>query len=476
MTTTDSRLELCFMSISDLSVKLRDREISPVEVAEAMLERIEQHNDEMRAYITVTRDEALNQARQAEKEILEGNYRGPLHGITVSLKDNIATKGIRTSCASMVATDWVPDEDATVYARLREAGATLVGKVNLNEYAFSLNPAFPAPVNPWNAERTPAGSSSGSGVSVAAGMVHGSIGSDTGGSGRAPANVNGAVGIKATYGRVSRAGVFPLSYSLDHTTMMTRTVPDGAHMLQATSGHDPRDENSADVAVPDFSAQIGRDISGMRIGIARGFTYEDIDSNVMDTMAAAYETLRGLGADLVEVEMPYVRHCLDTYAATMNPESSTIHYQNLRERADGFGPTARARLAFGNVIPATAYVHAQRVRKLMRDAYRELFNDFDAIVGPGSPTRADKAGAMSTMVNGEEVENRRLGDGYTNIYSLTGLPAMVLPAGFDDEMTPIGLQIATRWWDEATMLRIAHAFEQTTNWHQRRPPLPAASN
>jgi aspartyl-tRNA(Asn)/glutamyl-tRNA(Gln) amidotransferase subunit A len=160
----------------------------------------------------------------------------------------------------------------------------------------------------------------------------------------------------------------------------------------------------------------------------------------------------------------------------MNPESSTIHYQTLRERADGFGPTARARLAFGNVIPATAYVHAQRVRKLMRDAYRELFNDFDAIVGPGSPTRADRADAESTMVNGEVVENRRLGDGYTNIYSLTGLPAMVLPAGFDDEMTPIGLQIATRWWDEATMLRIAHAFEQTTNWHQRRPPLPAGSN
>lgn len=476
MSTIASERDLCFMSIADLGEKLRNREISPVDVTRAMLDRIERHNEEMRVYITITRDEALAQAKQAEQEINAGNYRGPLHGVTVSLKDNISTNGIRTSCASMVNTDWVPDVDATVYRKLREAGAILVGKANLNEYAFSMNPSFPAPRNPWHFDRSPAGSSSGSGVGVAAGMVHGSIGSDTGGSGRAPANVNGCVGFKATYGRVSRWGVFPLSYSLDHTTMMTRTVRDSALMLQATSGYDPHDENSLDMDVPDFSAKIGQDIAGLRIGIGRGYNYEDVDEDIMRLMRDAAATFRSLGATVEEVRLPYVEYCLDTYAATMNPEAATIHYHHLRDSAEGLGPTARNRLDLGNIIPATAYVHAQRVRKLMRDGLREVLRSYDLIINPASPTITGVAGAMSEMVRGKEVNNRDLGDGYTNYYSLTGAPAIVLPGGFSREDTPIGLQIAGNWFDEATIVQAAYAFEQATDWHKRQPPFPRDAN
>lgn len=472
MSSSVHERDLCYLSIAALGERIASREISPVEVTEAMLNRCARYNDEMRVYITITGEVAREQARQAEREIRAGHHRGPLHGVTVSLKDNIATRGIRTSHASQVAPDWVPETDATVYTRLREAGAVLVGKANLNEYAFSLNPAFPPPLNPWHADRTPAGSSSGSGVAVAAGMSHGSIGSDTGGSGRAPASANGVVGFKATYGRVSRWGVFPLSYSLDHTTMMTRTVRDSALMLQATAGYDLRDENSSDAAIPDFCAKIGREIHGMRVGVARGFTYEDVDPDVVAAMQEVVRVFARLGATVEEVRLPHVEHCLNTYAAVMNPEAATVHYENLRRHPDGFGQRARERLDLGNVIPATAYVHAQRVRKLMRDGLREVFLRFDIIISPASPTRTAAAGAMTTTVGGEEVDHRELGDGYTNYYNLTGAPALVLPGGFSSEETPIGLQIAGPWYDEATVLQAAYAYEQATDWHRRRPPTP----
>lgn len=472
MMSTANERTLCFMSIVEMSERLASREFSPVEVTRAVLDRCERHNEEMRAFITITREVALEQAQEAEREIRVGSSRGPLHGVPVSLKDNVATRGIRTSCASMVAPDWVPDTDAAVYTRLREAGAVLIGKANLNEYAFSLNPAFPPPLNPWRADLSSAGSSSGSGVAVAAGMSYGSIGSDTGGSGRAPANANGAVGFKATYGRVSRWGVFPLSYSLDHITPMTRSVTDSALMLQAIAGYDARDENAADAPVPDFAAKIGRDIRAMRVGVARGFTYENVDSDVVAMIEGAIRVFERLGATVEEVRLPHVEHCLNTYTAVMNPEAATIHYDNLRRHPEGFGQRARERLDLGNVIPATAYVHGQRVRKLMRDGLREVFQRFDVLINPAAPTRTGAAGGTTTTINGREIDNRELGDGYTNYYSLTGAPALVLPGGFSSEEAPIGLQIAGPWFDEMTVLQAAHAFEQATDWHLRRPPNP----
>jgi aspartyl-tRNA(Asn)/glutamyl-tRNA(Gln) amidotransferase subunit A len=464
--------DLCFATIQETCQRLAQRELSPVELTETVLARIEQHNEQMRAYITITRETALDQARQAERELRDGVERGPLHGIPIALKDNVATAGIRTSCASQVNPDWVPGEDATVYTKLREAGAILLGKANLYEYAFSMNPAFPQPLNPWHPERSSAGSSSGSAVSVATGMAHGSIGSDTGGSGRQPANVNGVVGFKGTYGLVSRWGVVPLSYSLDHVTIFNRTVGDAAIMLEAIAGHDPRDEYSAAVQTAPLRSRIGNSLRGLRIGRARGYTYEDIDPDVTRVTGAAFDVLRELGAEIVDVELPFVRECVALQQSIMLPEAAAIHYRNLRDSPDKLGEAAIMRLDLGNVIPATAYIHAQQVRKLMRDGFRQIFERCDVIAGPANAVRAGAAGEWTTELDGRSIDLRVVGPEYTGIYNLAGNPAIVIPAGFSSEATPIGLQIAGRWWDEPAVLQVAHAFEQATEWHLKRPPLP----
>ena len=465
--------DLCFATIGELADRLARRDLSPVELTEAVLSRIERHNDEMRAYITITREVALEQASQAERELRDGRRRGPMHGIPIALKDNVATAGIRTSCASLVNPDWVPETDAAVYTKLRDAGAILLGKANLYEYAFSMNPAFPQPLNPWHAGRSSAGSSSGSAVSVATGMAHGSIGSDTGGSGRQPANVNGVVGLKGTYGLVSRRGVVPLSYSLDHVTVFTRRVHDAAIMLAAIAGHDPLDEYSAAVDPAAMEARIGDGLRGMRIGRARGYTWEDIDPDVVRVVDEAVSVLDRLGAEIEDVELPFVRQSVALQQSIMLPEAAAVHYRNLRESPEKLGEAAIMRLDLGNVIPATAYIQAQQVRKLMRDAFRRLFATYDVIVGPANAVRAGAAGEWTTDLDGRAIDLRQVGPEYTGIYNLTGNPAIVLPAGFSSEGTPIGLQIAGRWWDEPTVLQVAHAFEQATGWHRSRPPLPA---
>lgn len=481
MNTADSQ-DLCFASIADLGELLSRRELSPVELTQAVLDRIEQHNDEMHVFITITRDIALEQARQVERDIQSGAYKGPLHGIPIALKDNIATESIRTSCASMVAPDWIPDRDATAYARLRAAGAVLVGKTNLSEYGFSQNPAYPPPLNPWRADRTAGGSSSGSGVAVAAGMAHGALGTDTGGSVRHPAHVNGVVGFQGTYGRVSRQGVVPLSYSLDHVGVLTRTVADSALLMQAIAGHDPLDEHSSRVSVPDFGAQLGRGIRGMKIAYARGQTYEDVDSDIVSVMQAARVVFRDLGASIEEVKLPFVDQCVALYRAIQAPEISEIYYDYHRDTPEKLGDVAVMRLDLGRLVPAIDYIHAQRLRIRMRDAFRALFQTFDVILGPAKATRAGstespKAGPWTTpLQGGQEIDMWKEGPEYSGIYNLVGIPAIVIPAGFSSEGTPIGLQLAAQWFDEADLLRVAHAYEQATDWHRQRPPCPPLVN
>jgi aspartyl-tRNA(Asn)/glutamyl-tRNA(Gln) amidotransferase subunit A len=303
-------------------------------------------------------------------------------------------------------------------------------------------------------------------------MAHGSIGSDTGGSGRQPANVNGVVGFKGTYGLVSRWGVVPLSYSLDHVTVFNRTVVDSAIMLEAIAGHDPRDEYSAAVQIAPLRSRIGDSLRGLRIGRARGYTNEDIDTDVVRVTDEAFNVLRGLGAEIVDVELPYVRDCVALQQSIMLPEAAAIHYRNLRESPDKLGEAAIMRLDLGNVIPATAYIHAQQVRKLMRDGFRQIFGQCDVIAGPANAVRAGAAGEWTTELDGRSIDLRIVGPEYTGIYNLAGNPAIVIPAGFSSEATPIGLQIAGRWWDAPTVVQVAHAFEQATDWHTRRPPLP----
>lgn len=472
----ESSGEPWFESIATMSALLASRQISPVELVETMLGRVERLNDHLRAYITVTREHALRQAHNVEQEIQSGNYRGALHGIPIALKDNMATRGIRTSCASMVDPDWVPDYDATVWTRLRESGAVLLGKATLSEYAFGHHGAFPEPLNPWRHDRTAGNSSSGSAVSVAAGMAFGALGSDTGGSGRYPAHVNGVVGFKPTYGRVSKRGVTPLSYSLDHVATLTRTVTDSALMLQVIAGHDPQDEHSAARAVPDFRARLRQGIDGLKVGYARGYTFEDVDPDVVSSTQNALKVLTGLGARIEDVRLPFVEQCVAVYTACSLPEAATIHRDRVRDAADRFGEIPLQRLRLGSVIPATDYIHAQRVRKLMRDEFQQLFDRFDVIVGPARATRAglpdssDPSAAVMTLEDGRTLDMWRVAPEYSGIYNLVGVPAIVLPMGFSSEGTPLGLQIAGRWFDEATVLRTAYAFEQVTSWHQYHPP------
>lgn len=473
---TVKQSELCYTSIAELGKRLAARELSPVDVTASILERSERHNDELHAFITITRDTALAQARQAEHEILAGDYRGPLHGIPIALKDNIATEGIRTSCASMVAPHWSPDHDATAYARLRASGAVLVGKTNLSEYAFSEHPAYPLARNPWRHDRTTGGSSSGSAVAVAAGLSFGALGTDTGGSVRYPAHVNGIVGLQGTYGRVSRYGAVPLSYSLDYVGVLARSVEDSAILLQAIGGHDPLDESSAREVVPDFRAQLGRDIPGLSIAYARGQTYEDIDEDVVAAMQAAKAVFQELGASVHDVELPLVRHCVALFRAISTPELSEAHYDNLRNAPDGFGEFGLMRLDLGNVIPAVDYIHAQRLRARMRAEFRELFETYDVILGParatraGLPDRPSPSAWSSPPSAGRDIDTFRIAPEYSGIYNLAGLPAIVVPAGFSSEGTPLGLQLASRWFDEARLLRVAHAYERATEWHRYHPP------
>lgn len=470
--------DLYFATISDLGDGLASGDVSPVELVQAMLDRIERHNDESRAFITVARDLALDQARLAEQEIRSGKYRGPLHGIPIALKDNIATKGVRTSGASMVDPNWIPDADAAAYRRLRDAGAVLLGKTNLDEFGFSSNPAYPPPRNPWRADRTAGGSSSGSAVAVASGMAYGALGTDTGGSGRYPAHVNGIVGFQATFGRVSRRGVIPMSYSLDNVTVLARSVTDSAILMQAIAGYDPQDEHSSRVPVTDLREQLGHGVSGLRIGYARGHTFEDIDADVVDVTQAALAVLRDLGAEIEEVRLPFVEHCTGLYRAISLPEVAAVHYRHLRDASDGFGEVGVLRLALGNVIPAVDYIHAQQLRKQMRDEFRNLFEEFDVLVGPARARRAGQhevpkaAGWVTHLEDGREIDLWSEAPEYSGIYNLVGIPAIVVPAGFSSEKTPIGIQFAGRWFDEARLLRAAHAFEQATDWHLARPPYP----
>ena len=461
--TAPETVDALFLPAAELAAAYRDRTLSPVEVVDAALDRIDRHDAQMRAFITVTADLAREQAREAEKWIAAGDD-GPLVGVPMAVKDNVAVAGAPTTCASAVDPGWGTEREAEAIRRLRAAGAVIVGKANLYEYAFSLTDAYPQPLNPWNPEKYSAGSSSGSAVAVATGMACIAIGSDTGGSGRHPASANGVVGFKGTYGRVSRAGVFPLSSSLDHVTSIGRRVADAATLLELMSEDGVRGEPPL--------ARTDHDLVGLRIARATGYTADRVDTEVTAAVDEAVRVLTDLGAIVEEVVLPGVDLAAGILSSIMLPEAAVIHRDVHRSAAAQLGETAVARLDLGSVIPATEYVRAQQARLALADEYETLFKRYAAIVGPGNATRAGDAGAWISVVDGVEYDLRHTGPEYTGIYNIIGNPALVLPAGFSSEGTPIGLQVAGRWWDEATVVQVGQAFEQATPWHLRRPPLP----
>jgi len=462
--------DLCYLTISEAAAGLRRKDFSPVELTKACLARIETFDGRLHAFITITAELALKQAREAEKELHSGNDHGPLHGIPIALKDLYMTKGIRTTCHSAVLENWIPDHDATAVAKLQEAGTILLGKLGMHEFAFggpSVDALFPAVKNPWNTAHIPGGSSSGSGAALAAGLCYGALGSDTGGSIRTPSSHCGIVGIKPTYGRVSRYGVVPLSWSLDHAGPMARSVGDCAILLQAIAGHDSKDPASATVAVSDFRAQLKDGIKGLRVGVPRAHWFDENKGTDPETEAVfndALKILEGLGAVIVEIDGKPFSITRKANQTILVCEAYAYHEKTLQTTPMKFGTSVRRRMLEGAFLSAADYITAQRARSVLNDQIRANFSRVDVFAVPGAARPPE---AFESVDPNEQ----NLRPNFTNPFNLTGLPAIAVPCGFTPGNLPVGLQIAARPFEEGTCFRVAYAYEQATEWHKKRPAL-----
>jgi aspartyl-tRNA(Asn)/glutamyl-tRNA(Gln) amidotransferase subunit A len=445
------------MTIEAAAEAIRAREISPVSLLEACLARIATLEPRLNAFITVTADLAREQAREAEREIQAGRYKGPLHGIPVAVKDLFATKGIRTTAGSRILADWVPTEDATVVRRLREAGAVLLGKLGLHEFAYgisSVNPHFGDVRNPWDTTKIPGGSSGGSAVAVVASEAYAALGSDTGGSIRIPAALCGCVGLKPTFGRASLFGAVPLSWSLDHPGPLARTVRDVALAMTTIAGYDPRDPVSADRPIADLLAGIDRGARTLRVGVPTDHVWDECDPAIAASVRAAIEALARAGAEVREIRWPRAAEYARAASAILGVEARAYHEGAFPGRSSEYGPLVRARLSSQGDVDAETYA---RSMKLLREARagvadRDL-DGVDVLAMPTVPTRA------WTIEEAKEVGRPSEWTRITRIFDLTGQPAVSLPCGFDPDGLPIGLQFAARMWDEAAALRAARAYE-----------------
>ena len=465
---TYSNTELCYLTIREASELLRGGKVSPVELTRAFLERIEQLDEKLQSYITVLSDSAMAEARRAEAEILQGDYKGELHGIPIALKDLYDTEGVRTTASSRVMKDRVPDEDATTTARLKAAGSVLLGKLSMHEFALGgPDPScgFPLARNPWNLEHVPSGSSSGSGAATAAGLCMGSLGSCTGGSIRGPASICGIVGLKATYGRVSRYGVVPLSWTLDHCGPLTWTVEDTAFMLQAIAGYDPKDPTSSRAPVPDYSASLREDIRGLKVGVPRHFFFSDdprIDRETVAAVDSALKTLEDLGAEIEEVTIPTLKYVGASQRIIMLGEAFAYHERNLKSRPQDFGKMVRAWFQLGGLFTAGEYVQAQRARNVLKRDFAEVLQKVDVIASPTMSKPAPRFDESDGMTSARMLS-------FTSPYNMTGMPAISVPCGFTSSGLPIGLQIAGKPFDEPTVLRTGYTYQQSARLFEKRP-------
>ena len=473
MTTTAHGLHQ--LSLLEAADKVARKEVSPMELTDAVLKRIEYAEPKINAFITVLDDQARAAAKAHESMIRAGYYLGPLHGIPVALKDNLYTRGVRSTAGSKVLADFVPEDDATVVARLRAAGAVFVGKTNMHEFAWggtTDNPHYGPTRNPWNPERFPAGSSGGSGAAVAARECFGAIGTDTGGSIRLPSAVNGVTGIRPTLGRVSNHNIVPLAWSMDTAGPMARTVADCATMFQVIAGHDPNDEASARVPVSNYLAQLQRGVKGIRIGIVPDYFFSHLQQPVHDAVRGALKVLDGAQARVVEVEIANIHGNISAQLTIESAEPSTYHQEWLRTRPQDYGADVRTLLEVGEMLLATQYLQAQRYRTLLRHEFLEAFQQVDVFICPTLPFVATPVGAMKVVIeDGQEEDMLSAIMQYTGVPSLTGFPSMSVPCGFSPDGLPIGMQIIGKPFDESTIFRVGHAYQQLTNWHTREPGL-----
>jgi aspartyl-tRNA(Asn)/glutamyl-tRNA(Gln) amidotransferase subunit A len=457
-----------FLSIREAGALLRQRSITSSELTRACLDLISSIDGELHSFILVTADHAMEQAAEADKELAAGTDRGPLHGIPIGLKDLFATRDIATTAHSKVLLDWKPDEDSAVTESFSNAGAVLLGKLAMHEFAAGKpgdDLPFPPARNPWNLEHIPGGSSSGSGAALAAGLCFGAMGSDTGGSIRGPAAFCGIAGIKPTFGRISRRGVVPLSWTFDHAGPMARSVEDCALLLQAISGYDSRDPSSANVPVPDFTSDLGRGIQGLRLGVPREWLAEGdgCEPEVIAAFEGALATLQKLGAVLVDVPSAAF---IDSQAANLLvglTEAYSYHRDNLRTRPGEFSKNLRNQFLEGAFIGGADYVHGQRATAAIRNAITSILDGVDAIVSPTAATIADRFDAPDP-----DPPIRR--PAFMSPANVTGFPAISVPCGMSSGL-PIGLQFMGRAFDEVLVLRVAQAYEAATDWHKMHPAI-----
>jgi aspartyl-tRNA(Asn)/glutamyl-tRNA(Gln) amidotransferase subunit A len=456
--------ELLSFDVSSLSEKIRSRQISPVEVTEAYLDRIQETDTRLRAYITVTAERARVAAKAAENELVAGGWRGPFHGIPVALKDLCYTKGILTTGGSKIFAEFVPDFDCTVWARLEQAGAVLLGKLNLHEFAggaTTTNPHFGICRNPYNLERVPGGSSGGSAAAIVARSAAATIGSDTGGSIRIPAAFCGCVGMKQTWSRVSRYGVMPLADSLDHAGPITHSVRDAALMLQVIAGHDPNDPTSSREPLPDFTSAIGRSLKGTKVGVIKQLL-EGVSGELLPSFKAAVARLRDLGAAVEEVSIPSIGQAPAIATTIMFAEAAEFHEDWIRTRPQDYGADVRRTLEAGMLTPAMYYVRAQRARAVVLAESLAALENRIVLIAPTAAISAPRidAGGRALSATGEPVNMVDAVLRFTAPFNITGQPALAMPIGLSSQGLPLSMQIIGRPFDEVSVFQVAAAYEE----------------
>jgi aspartyl-tRNA(Asn)/glutamyl-tRNA(Gln) amidotransferase subunit A len=486
-------MELYQRTIHELHDMLKKGETTSQAITESVLGRIKNVDDKVKAYITVTGEAARAQAQEADKRIKEGDTSSPLLGIPIAIKDNMCTEGVRTTCASKILGSFIPPYDATVVGKLKQAGIVLCGKPNMDEFAMGSsteNSGFFITKNPWDLERIPGGSSGGSAAAVAADECIGSLGSDTGGSIRQPAACCGVVGLKPTYGRVSRYGLVAFASSLDQIGPITKDVTDAALLMNVISGHDPKDTTSANIPAPDFTKTLKKDVKGLKIGIPREYFIEGMDPEVEKAVKDAVKTLESLGAKIVEVSLPHTDYAVATYyiLATSEASSNLARYDGvkygfraqgakdllelyMKSRSQGFGSEVKRRIMLGTYALSAGYYEAyykkgQQVRTLIKRDFEEAFKLADVIATPTAPTAAFKIGEKSA-----DPLQMYLSDIFTISVNLAGIPGISIPCGFTSGNLPIGLQLLGRHFNEEAIIHAAYAYEQATEWHRKKPKL-----
>lgn len=478
---TDRGLE--DMTITELAPQIRDKKVSPVELTDLFLKRIRRLNPSLNAFTTITEEDARVQAKAAESEIGHGNYRGPLHGIPISVKENICIKGVRTTAGSKTLSDWVPDHSATIVQRIKEAGAVLLGKTNMHEWAAggtTINPFYGTTRNPWDTSRIAAGSSGGSAAAVSASLCLASLGTDNGGSVRNPASVCGLVGLKPTFGRLSHFGGVDGSggYSTDHFGILSKTVADCSLVLQTIAGYDAKDPRCADEPVPDYAKFVGKTIDRLKIGLIEKYFDDLMVSDVRNAFDGAVNQLKALGTKIETIRIPHMQLVSPVWACITRAENASAHVPYLRTRPHDYSPGMLSQVVSSLLIPAGTYMTAQRVRRLICDEFDQALSKVDVIVTPTGPMAAptiEECTQGFVIADGKKISLRDTGVNFRSLgtapFNVTGLPALSVCCGFTSNGLPIGLQIAGKAFDEGTVLQVANAYEGATEWKRKRPAL-----